>query len=222
MDRAVRGAAGRAGKAAAGGEVDLDIEPVRLGVEVAAAHRPGRGQAQRLLQQRCVTHGWSSAPGPVLVQPGAVLATVKDATRRASSRGGLRPSLTAAARGRPGGRQAGTKKRPLAAEPRNARRWVASVGQARARRDWPSRTARSHICCHCTEESRMIDYTSPYERGITETSTGVRRQPSGTNSYKATTETCDYCSLLKKTITASLFPESSWLVIQPTKRRGVF
>src|SRR5208283_4981895 len=120
VGRAVRGAADRAGKAAAWGEVDLDIEPARLGVEVAAAYRPGRGQTQRLLQQRCVTHGWTSASGPVLVQPGAVLATVKDAARRASSRGGLRPSLTAAARGRPGGRQAGTKKRPLAAEPRNA------------------------------------------------------------------------------------------------------
>src|SRR5208283_5357099 len=89
---------------------------------MAGAATPDRPPSpdSRASKQPATTHGWTSASGPVLVQPGAVLATVKDAARRASSRGGLRPSLTAAARGRPGGRQAGTKKRPLAAEPRNA------------------------------------------------------------------------------------------------------
>src|SRR5271166_623980 len=72
----------RADKAAARGEVDLDVEPVRLRVEVGAADRPGRGQPQRQLQQSCVTHGWSSVTRPMLFEPGAVLAAVNDAARR--------------------------------------------------------------------------------------------------------------------------------------------
>ena len=56
VGRAVRGAAVRAGEAAAWCEVDLDVEPLCLGVEVAAGHRPGRGQAQRQLHQVRVAH----------------------------------------------------------------------------------------------------------------------------------------------------------------------
>ena len=52
VGRAVRRAAGRAGEAAARREVDIDIQPMRLGVEVAAAHHgPWRRQAERLLHQ---------------------------------------------------------------------------------------------------------------------------------------------------------------------------
>jgi hypothetical protein len=51
---AVRGTAGWTGETAAWSEVDLDVEPVCLGVKVAAADRPRRDQTQRLLQQTCV------------------------------------------------------------------------------------------------------------------------------------------------------------------------
>src|SRR5207344_1302807 len=65
IGRAVRRTAGRAGEAAARGEVDLDVEPMCLGVKVAAAHRPRWGQSQCLLQQRGVTHVWY----PALARP---------------------------------------------------------------------------------------------------------------------------------------------------------
>jgi hypothetical protein len=44
-------------------------------------------------------HAWSApCTRPIPLQPGAVLAAVKHAARRAKPRGGLRPCLTAAAR----------------------------------------------------------------------------------------------------------------------------
>src|SRR6516162_2123904 len=64
IGRAVRRAAGRAGEAAARSEVNLDVEPVCLGVKVAAAHRPRWRQPQRQLQQSGVTHGWSPRTRP--------------------------------------------------------------------------------------------------------------------------------------------------------------
>jgi hypothetical protein len=87
VGRAVRCAAGRAGEAAAGGEVDLDVQPVRFGVEVRACHGPWRRQAERLLHQRRIVHACLCilSVGPVLIQLGAVLAAVKDAARRAST-----------------------------------------------------------------------------------------------------------------------------------------
>jgi len=70
---------------------------------------------------------------PVLTQRGGVLVTVKDAARRASARwpfGHPWPRLRAP----PGGCLAGTKKRPLSAEPRNTTKWVARTIQARGGR----------------------------------------------------------------------------------------
>ncbi len=57
--RTVGRAATGAGEAATGREVDLDVNPASLGVEIAAGHRPWRGQAQRHLHQCGVTHGQS-------------------------------------------------------------------------------------------------------------------------------------------------------------------
>ena len=54
--RTVGRTAGRAGKPAAGGEVDLDVEPARHGIEVAARHRPGWHDTQGQLQQAGVAH----------------------------------------------------------------------------------------------------------------------------------------------------------------------
>src|SRR3954465_10521511 len=71
-----------ASKPAAGGEVDVDVELTRLGVELAADDRPWRYQPQRQLQQAGVAHGHflRTRAGPL--KPGAVLAAVKDAARR--------------------------------------------------------------------------------------------------------------------------------------------
>ena len=69
-------------KPAAGGEVDVDVELTRLGVELAADDRPWRYRPQRQLQQAGVAHGHflRTRAGPL--KPGAVLAAVKDAARR--------------------------------------------------------------------------------------------------------------------------------------------
>lgn len=58
---AVRGATVRTGEAAARREVDVDVEPVCLGVEVAAGYRPRRRQAQCQLQQVRIAHPCASA-----------------------------------------------------------------------------------------------------------------------------------------------------------------
>src|SRR5487761_2650009 len=102
VGRAVRGTAVRAGEAAASAEVDMDVETVCLGVELATGHAPGRGQCQRKLQQVGVSHGRISAVAPTWPRlapcspppgssPGAGYRTL-----RAACGGGLRPSLTAA------------------------------------------------------------------------------------------------------------------------------
>ncbi len=57
VGRAVRRATGRANEAAARCEVDLDIQPMRLGVEVRARHGPWRRQAERLLHQGRIVQG---------------------------------------------------------------------------------------------------------------------------------------------------------------------
>jgi hypothetical protein len=85
VGRAVRGTAARTGKSAARGEVFLDIKPLCLRVEVTAAHRPRRGQSQRQLQQGGVPHD-DPPHAPILMKPCAVLAPLKDASRRASAR----------------------------------------------------------------------------------------------------------------------------------------
>src|SRR3977135_4157505 len=72
--RAVRRAAAGASKPAAGGEVDVDVELTRLGVELAADDRPWRYQPQRQLQQAGVAHGHflRTRAGP-LKPPAAIL-----------------------------------------------------------------------------------------------------------------------------------------------------
>ena len=80
--RAVRRAAAGACKPAAGGEVDVDVELTRLGVELAADDRPWRYQPQRQLQQAGVAHGHFLRTRARPLKPGAVLAAVKDAARR--------------------------------------------------------------------------------------------------------------------------------------------
>jgi len=67
---------------------------------------------------------------PVPIQRGTGLAAVKNAVRRASAQwpgGHPWPRLRAL----PWGCQAGTRKRPLSAEPGNTTRWVAKAIQAR-------------------------------------------------------------------------------------------
>jgi hypothetical protein len=51
VGRAVRGTAVRAGEAATGMEVYMDVEATCLRVKLAAGHRPWRCQRQRKLQQ---------------------------------------------------------------------------------------------------------------------------------------------------------------------------
>jgi len=88
VGRTVRRATGRAGEAAAWREVDLDIQAMGLRVEVRAHHCPWRRQAERLLHQRRIIQARALrilSGGSILLQPGAALAAVKDATRRASA-----------------------------------------------------------------------------------------------------------------------------------------
>jgi hypothetical protein len=65
------GVAPRVGQASrlAGREIDRDVEPMRLGVEVGAADGPGRGQGRRRLQQRCVSHAGAAVTLPILFEP---------------------------------------------------------------------------------------------------------------------------------------------------------
>jgi len=60
----------------------VDVELTRLGIELTADDRPWRHQPQRQLQQAGISHGRSLRGRPGLSKPGAVLAAVKDATRR--------------------------------------------------------------------------------------------------------------------------------------------
>jgi hypothetical protein len=76
VHRAVGLAAGRAGEAAASGEVDLDVEATLVGVEGAGLDQPGRHQAQSELHEIDVAHG--PLLRPVCTHGAAVLASVKD------------------------------------------------------------------------------------------------------------------------------------------------
>ena len=108
--RTVGGAAGRAGEAAARREVDRDVEPLCRGVEVAAGDRPRRRQAQRQLQQVGVAHRRASA----LARPARGWRRARPRQARcAPLRGGLRPCLTAAARGARGVVRPGRRNGPL-------------------------------------------------------------------------------------------------------------
>ena len=71
-----------ASKAAAGLEVDLDVEPPVLGVEVSRRHHPRRHQAEGELEQIDITHRLSPL-ARVRRHPAAVLAAVKDRPSRA-------------------------------------------------------------------------------------------------------------------------------------------
>ena len=81
---AVGGAAVGAGEAAARREVDLDVEPLCLGVEVAAGHRPGRRQPECQLQQVGIAHRRASRD-PTCPSVAPRTAPLKDASRRASA-----------------------------------------------------------------------------------------------------------------------------------------
>ena len=106
------------GEAAARGEVDLDIQAMRLGVELGAHHGQSAGRAPAAsMSYRSSPRSPRPLYSPILIQPGVVLAAVKHAARRASAvaSGHPRPRLRAT----PWFRQAGTKKRPSSALPRN-------------------------------------------------------------------------------------------------------
>ncbi len=64
MRGAAGGAALRAGKTAAGREVDMDVQPAGIGVEISPRHHPRRGQAEGQLQQMRVTHDALPARSP--------------------------------------------------------------------------------------------------------------------------------------------------------------
>src|SRR5215470_14999367 len=67
--RAVGLAALGAGKPATGLEVDLDIEPLLVGVELGVHHHPRRHQAECQLEQIDIAHGLSSCPVAATVPP---------------------------------------------------------------------------------------------------------------------------------------------------------
>src|SRR3954453_7075220 len=102
------GATRRAAEAAAGWKVDADVEPARLCVKVAAHHFPRRRKPQRHLKQLRIPH--RSRLPPSRAQRASVLAPVNDAA--APLRGGLRPSLTAAARAGPVSLRSGRRDGP--------------------------------------------------------------------------------------------------------------
>jgi hypothetical protein len=82
VDRAVGSTTARAGEAAAGGEVDVDVQAPGRRIELAAGDRPWRHNAQRQLQQTGILHDGVSTVAADLPERGAVLAAVKDAARR--------------------------------------------------------------------------------------------------------------------------------------------
>ena len=70
VHRAVGLAALGTREAAAGLEVDLDVEPLPLGVEVGRRHHPRRHQAECELEQIDIAHGASPlAPFAAIVPP---------------------------------------------------------------------------------------------------------------------------------------------------------
>src|SRR5215472_8275835 len=81
VHRAVGLAALGTGKAATGLEVDLDIEPLLVGVELGVHYHPRRHQAECELEQIDIAHGLSSCP--VCRYRAAVLVAVKNKPLRA-------------------------------------------------------------------------------------------------------------------------------------------
>ena len=77
VHRAVALTALGAGKAAAGLEVDLDVEPLVLGVELGVRHHPGRHQPESELEQIDVAHMSVTPFVPFARHLAAVLAPVK-------------------------------------------------------------------------------------------------------------------------------------------------
>src|ERR1700704_595814 len=74
LDRVVHRAVGLAAigarEAATGLEIDLDVEPLLLGVEVGVSHHPRRHQAECELEQIDIAHGLSPlAPFAAIVPP---------------------------------------------------------------------------------------------------------------------------------------------------------
>src|SRR5262249_17167658 len=69
VHRAVGLAALGTGKPATGLEVDLDIEPLLVDVELAVHHHPRRHQAECELEQIDIAHGLSSCPVAPIVPP---------------------------------------------------------------------------------------------------------------------------------------------------------
>lgn len=81
VGRAVSSAKGRAAKATAGGEVDLDVKPAGRGIEFAARGRQRRHRLRLAAAGRC--RASPSLRGcPSLRERGVTLAAVKDAARR--------------------------------------------------------------------------------------------------------------------------------------------
>src|SRR5208283_1022384 len=119
VGRAVRRAAGRAGEAAAWPEVDLDIQAMRLGVEVGAHHGPWRRQAERLLHQRRIVHACLCILSVVPASSSLAPCSPPSRTLRAAQARWPSAILDRGCARTPWGRQAGTKKRPFSAEPRN-------------------------------------------------------------------------------------------------------
>ncbi len=84
VGRAISSTTTRAGEAASGGEVYVDVQATRHCVEVATDDRPWWRDAQRQLQQAGVAHIGLSTVDLGLTEPAAVLAAVKDAARRSA------------------------------------------------------------------------------------------------------------------------------------------
>jgi hypothetical protein len=135
VGRTVGRAAGRTGEPAAGGEVDLDVEPMRLGVEVGAADGPRRGQGQRQLQQGCVAHGLASVTSPVLFEPDA--GGGRPQGRCAPLRGGPRAILDRGCSRRHGDLQAGTKKRRVVSRTKKHNEVGSKGGPSKGRSSLP-------------------------------------------------------------------------------------
>ena len=118
IGRTIGGSAGRAGESGCQPcEVDMDIEPLALrrSNSTAGSTVQGEGQAQRQLHQSGIAHARQLHPqtvGPTLIQAWR-RARHRQGRCAPRKRGGLRPSLTAAARGRLGVVRPGRRNGPF-------------------------------------------------------------------------------------------------------------
>jgi len=101
------GATARAGKAAAGGEIEVNIQPAPRRVELAAHHAPWRRQSQRALQQLPVLH--PSILARVPDGPSLPACSRPSRARRRLRGGGLRATLDRRCARRPSRAQVGTE-----------------------------------------------------------------------------------------------------------------